>query len=138
MRTSWWCPNMLVRCPLLDSGASPRTAWGSAASGLRDSCRPGLIATRTKTEFCGAVVENTTWRSLRHPGLWLRKFLLSRRTDLLNTYVFFLQVQDVINSFFHVLGESCHGHTVGVRSSTLGKANIHLKYKETQELHLHI
>lgn len=48
---------------------------------------------------------------------------------LLNTYIFLLQVEDVINSFFHVLRESCHSHTVGIRSSTLGKANIHLQCK---------
>lgn len=55
--------------------------------------------------------------------------MLSPCTDLLNTYIFLLQVQDMIDSFFHVLRESCHSHTVGVRSSTLGKANIHLQHK---------
>lgn len=87
-------------------------------------------ATCTGLKFFNAVAENTTYRHFRHPPLRQRNSLLSPCTYLLNTYIFFLQIQDVIDSFFHILRESCHSHTIGVRSSALGKANIHLQHKE--------
>lgn len=50
------------------------------------------------------------------------------------TYVFFLQVEDVVDGLLHVLREPRHGDAVGVRGPALGKANVHLEGAHTQKL----
>lgn len=53
------------------------------------------------------------------------------------TYIFFFQVQDVINCFFHIFREPCHSHTIGIRSPALWEADIHLEHR-TAKVFTHV